>query len=291
MPLAALIPAIATIGSGIIGASSASKAANAQTQAAQTAANTQLSMYNQTRSDLSPYMTMGNSALSQLGAMFGLGSFGGAGGGAAPAGAGGAAGGGQGGMIGGLVNQVAQQAGGGAPAGGAGTFTQGSGVPDPNAMFSALSNFPGYQFGMQQGMQALDRSAASRGMLLSGAQTKAAQEFGSNYAMQQAWQPYVSQLNTLSSLGENAGAQVGNQGATAAAGAAQSQLAAGQSQAAGSVGVGNQLQGMIQNGLQAYSQYGGGASSNGATPGGYSAPGGGTSSFYTGTPYTGDVPY
>lgn len=45
-----------------------------------------------------------------------------------------------------------------------------------------LENEPGYQFGMNQGMQALDRSAAARGNLLSGASLKAAQRFGQDYA-------------------------------------------------------------------------------------------------------------
>lgn len=46
----------------------AGKAADAQKQAAQTAADTQLQMYNQTRDDQAPYRQAGNNALSQLGA-------------------------------------------------------------------------------------------------------------------------------------------------------------------------------------------------------------------------------
>ena len=46
-------------------------------------------------------------------------------------------------------------------------------------------NNPQYQFLLKQGQQALDRSAAARGMGYSGAQMKAAQQFGQDLASQQ----------------------------------------------------------------------------------------------------------
>lgn len=187
--IAAGVGAAGTIASSVIGAGAANKAANAQTQAAKDAQATQLQMYNQTRSDLSPFMTAGTGALSQLASIFG--------------------------------------------------FGPGGGGPNASAAMSQLSQFPGYQFGRDQGIQALDRSAASKGLLLSGAQLKDAQEFGTNYAMTQAWNPYISELNTISGQGENAAAGVGTAGAAAGQGIAQSQLAAGQSQAAGAVSQGN----------------------------------------------------
>lgn len=189
LAITAGVGAVGTIASGVIGAGAAKSAANAQTQAAQDAQNTQLQMYNQTRSDLSPFMTAGTGALSQLANIFGFG------------------------------------------AGGSG--------PNANAALSQLTQFPGYQFGLDQGVQALDRSAASKGLLLSGAQLKDAQTFGQDYAQQQAWAPYVSELNTLSGQGENAAAGVGNAGTAAGQGIASSQLAAGQAQAAGAVSQGN----------------------------------------------------
>jgi hypothetical protein len=47
---------------------------------------------------------------------------------------------------------------------------------------SSINQDPGYQFTTQQGMQAMDRSAASRGNLYSGAQLKGAQQFGQQNA-------------------------------------------------------------------------------------------------------------
>ncbi len=130
-------------------------------------------------------------------------------------------------------------------------FGPNGGGPNAAAATSQLANFPGYQFGRDQGVQALDRSAASRGLLLSGAQLQDTQKFGTNYAMQQAWQPYVSGLEYASSLGENAAAQTGNNGASAAAGAAQSQLAGGSAALNQQTAIANNLQsGLAQYQLQ-----------------------------------------
>ena len=98
---------------------------------------------------------------------------------------------------------------------------------------SALTQVPGYQFGFQQGGQAVDRSAASQGLLLSGGQQKASQEFGTNYALQQAWNPYVTELNSLGTQGENAAAKTGEQGTQAANNAGTAILAGGAAQSAG----------------------------------------------------------
>ena len=198
---------VAILGAGAIstgvGAYSASQAAKAQQNAAQTAANTQMSIFNQTSANLAPYNQMGQSAVSQLASLFGLGGSNG-------------------------------------------------GAPNAAAATSALTQFPGYQFGLQQGTQALDRSAASQGLLLSGGQLKAAQQYGQGYAMQNAWQPYVNQLNTSAGLGENAAAMVGNQGVGTGANVGASQLAAGQAQASGTIGTNNAIQGGLQSALLAY---------------------------------------
>lgn len=114
---------------------------------------------------------------------------------------------------------------------------------------SALTQYPGYQFGLQQGTQALDRSAASQGLLLSGGQLKAAQQYGQGYATQNAWNPYVSSLTGLSSLGESAASQTGNIGAATGSSVANSQLAAGQANASGIVGSANALTGGLTSSL------------------------------------------
>jgi hypothetical protein len=191
-----------TIGSSLIGANAAENAANAQLQAANLATNTQLGIFNQTQANLAPYNTMGQSALSQLAALFGLGP-----GGTGP---------------------------------NAGTAA---------AATSALQNYPGYQFAFGQGLNALDASAASQGLLLSGNQLTAAQQYGQNYALQNAWNPYVSQLSSLAGLGENAAAQTGTIGANTGSNVAQTQLAAGQAAASGITGAANAITGGLTTGI------------------------------------------
>lgn len=75
-------------------------------------------------------------------------------------------------------------------------------------------NDPGYQFRMQQGQLALDRSAASRGQALGGGAVKAAQEFGQGFGSNEygnvynralgTYQTNFGNLQNLAGLGLNA---------------------------------------------------------------------------------------
>jgi len=68
---------------------------------------------------------------------------------------------------------------------------------------NALNNFqtsPGYQFRVDQGVKALDRSAAAKGGLFSGAQGKAITDYGQNQGSQE-WSNYISQLFGLTGQG------------------------------------------------------------------------------------------
>ena len=158
-----------------------------------------------------------------------------------------------------------------------GVGPQGTGTPNAAAATTALTNFPGYQFGLDQGQQALDRSAASRGLLLSGAQLKDSQQFGQGYAQSQGWQPYVTGLSGLATSGQNAAAGVGTLGQSAASGAASAyqtgaanagsaQLAGAQATAAGQIGSANSLSSGLQNALLSYQLYGGGAGGGASAP-------------------------
>ena len=85
---------------------------------------------------------------------------------------------------------------------------------------------PGYGFRMSEGLKALDRSAASRGGLLSGATLKGAQQYGQGLASQEyqnAFNRYqtnrANQLNPLQSLagqGQTTATALGQQGANMA---------------------------------------------------------------------------
>ena len=84
------------------------------------------------------------------------------------------------------------------------------------------TNNPAYQFQLKQGQQALDRSSAARGMGYSGAQMKAAQEYGQGLASQQydkeynrasgEFGDYYNRLAGLAKGGEQAATALGNYG-------------------------------------------------------------------------------
>ena len=129
-------------------------------------------------------------------------------------------------------------------------------------------NNPQYQFLLKQGQQALDRSAAARGMGYSGAQMKAAQQFGQGLASQQydkeydrAAQEFGNYYNRLAALAQggqqavqatgNQGAQYGqNVGGTLGSLSTQLQNNIGQlgnARASGYIGQANAITGGIQN--------------------------------------------
>jgi len=82
----------------------------------------------------------------------------------------------------------------------------------PNADTSAiLKNDPSYQFRLKQGQQSLDRSSAARGMGYSGAQMKAAQDYGQGMASTE-FGNYYNRLAGLSQGGQQAAGSMANAG-------------------------------------------------------------------------------
>ena len=73
---------------------------------------------------------------------------------------------------------------------------------------SLVNQTPGYQFGMDQGTQSLNRTMAATGQTQSGGQQVALSQFGQNYAGQQ-YQQQVGNLQTLATGGAAAGQQAG----------------------------------------------------------------------------------
>lgn len=123
---------------------------------------------------------------------------------------------------------------------------------------------PGYGFRLDEGMKALERSAAARRGLLSGATLRGAQRFGQDLASQEyqnAFNRYyaqrASQLNPLQSL-MGAGQTSANTLTTAAGqtgqGVAGAQLAGGQARASGYIGGANALTSALNTGAGLYVQ-------------------------------------
>jgi len=73
-----------------------------------------------------------------------------------------------------------------------------NGAEAQSAAYSAFRTDPGYQFALEQGIGAIDKSAAARGNLNSGATLKALQQYGQGMADQS----YGSYLQRLMGLGQ-----------------------------------------------------------------------------------------
>lgn len=208
---AAIGSAVIGVGGSLLAAQSQSKgatqAANTEAQAANQATATQLQMYNQTSANLSPFLQTGQGALSALTSFLG------------PQGP--------------VNSSLSQLSGYYSPSGPLANFygqngplanvygPQGSltnlygpsgpvssmlglGPNGAAGMNDQLAKYPGYQFALDQGQKSLDRSAASRGLLLSGGQLKDSQAYGQG-AASQLYGTYLGQLG-------NYGAALGNYG-------------------------------------------------------------------------------
>lgn len=121
---------------------------------------------------------------------------------------------------------------------------------------------PGYDFQFQQGEQALRNGLSAGDGALSGSALKGLINFGQGMAAtgyQSAYQRWLasqsntySQLAGLASLGENAGANVGNAGVGYSNGMANTITGAGNAQAAGTIGSANAITGAVNNGMGYY---------------------------------------
>jgi hypothetical protein len=110
---------------------------------------------------------------------------------------------------------------------------------------------PGYAFRMQEGMKALERSAAARGGLLSGGMLRGAQRYGQDLASQEymnAFNRYQAERNarlnplqSLAGVGQTATNQLGQAGQAMASNVGQALGAAGQARASGYIGGANAL--------------------------------------------------
>lgn len=115
---------------------------------------------------------------------------------------------------------------------------------DLSKIYDQWRKTPGYQFGLQEGNRSIEASAAARGGLNSGATLKALQRYGTDYADQQGYQPYMNSLaglfggaqqavGNIGNAGSSYGAQAGQAGQNAANARAQSTYASGQAWANG----------------------------------------------------------
>lgn len=241
MPVAGpIIGAVGSLAGGKQSSKAAGDASQAQVQSGREAIQAQLAMYNQSRADSMPYMQTGYAALNELNALYGLpqqaltgtgtGAITMTGGEKNPA------------KKRTLFDKftdplnIARQFGGTSydPAGlfsssdtgyapmkiavdgmGGGTGPQtlgqitgqvGATQKTPQQLqqeaFAKFRSMPGYQFGLDEGLKAIQGSAAASGGLFSGKAGKALWKYGNDYADQQGFTPYANRLASLAGVGQ-----------------------------------------------------------------------------------------
>lgn len=223
---------------GGISAGASKSAANQQAQAAQEAAQLQYSMYQQTAARLQPWVQTGQAANAQLGGLLGLSGY---------------------------------------QASGAGGLATGSLVTPFQPTMQQLQQTPGYQFTMQQGLEAVQNQASAQGQAggllpggggisVSGPEGKGLINYAEGLASttyQQQFQNYWTQLNNIYSMyqgastgGANAAAGVGQAGTTTAQGMSNALQTGAAATAAGTVGAANALGGGLSQATQNIAQLG-----------------------------------
>lgn len=183
------LSAAGSIGSSLISANAAQKAADAQGDAADKSLAFYRDIYTQNRADQTPYREAGYNALASMGNL----------------------------------------------------------LKDPNS----ITQTPGYDFRLGEGVKAIDRSAAARGRLNSGATGKALTQYGQDYATGE-YDKTWNRLASLAGVGQTATQSTASSGNQAASGVGSSYLAGGQARASGYTGTANAVNNGMGNLLYLY---------------------------------------
>lgn len=127
--------------------------------------------------------------------------------------------------------------------------------------YNAFTADPGYAFRLAEGQKALERSAAARGGLISGAALKAAERYGQNVASDEytnAFNRYQTEraarlqpLQSLAGVGQTSANNIGQAAGTYGSNVGNLMTSGAAAQAAGTVGQANALTG----GLSTYLNY------------------------------------
>ena len=152
-----------------------------------------------------------------------------------------------------------------------GTLNQLLGVGgNSQTMQDTLSNLPGYQFTLGQGLKSVQNSAAARGLADSGAALKGAANYSTGLA-NSTYGTYVNQLQNSANTGVSAANALAGVGTTVGGQVAGNQIGAGNAAAAGYNGIASSignaagslpLASFLNNGL-----FGGGSAGTGQTTG------------------------
>lgn len=223
------VTAIGAVTGAVVSANATKSAANTQATAAQQALQLQQQQFAQQQQNEQPWLNAGQQALSQLG-------YGGGGGSASVASS-------SGGPL------SAKFRGGGpmgAPTGGASSGTPGF---QNNFSMADFQEDPAYNFDVQQGQQAIERSAAARGGLQNGGTLKAISNYGQQMASNEYQNAYnrfmqnkttnFNQLASIAGLAQTANGQMGQAGQNYATNAGNIATSGANAQAGAQIAQGN----------------------------------------------------
>lgn len=131
-----------------------------------------------------------------------------------------------------------------------------------NFTLSDFTRDPGYQFRMDQGQQAIERSAAARGGVMNGGTLKSLQRYGQDYASGEYNNAYsrwnndqttrYNRLSTIAGLGQTANNVTAQLGQQTASSIGNNITSAGAATAAGQVGAANSWANAMNNGASMY---------------------------------------
>lgn len=128
--------------------------------------------------------------------------------------------------------------------------TNPDGTPNADA-YGGFFTSPGYQFRLSEGLKAIDRGAAARGQLGSGATIKAEQRYGEGLAASE-YDAYTSRLAQLAGLGQSATAGTAASGANAANAISQGLIASGNARASSYTNTASAINSGLNNVMSAY---------------------------------------
>lgn len=250
MPAAAIVgaAAIGTVGNAVAG----NKAAKAQKQAASQADATNRYIYDQNRADYAPFREVGYGALGKLAQMYGV----------TPVGPNGA-------PPGAATSGVASPHGGRRTEGSAAlhqTAPTGFALPAQSGEYGGFMESPGYRFRVDEATKAIERSAAARGGLRSGATMDSLQRRVQGVASDE-YENFANRLASLAGVGQTATNATSAAGQAYAGQQTQTNLAAGNARASAYLNTGQAINNGIGNVASAYLYgQGGGFGGGGGAP-------------------------
>lgn len=124
---------------------------------------------------------------------------------------------------------------------------------------------PGYQFRLDEGMRALERSAAARGVLASGGTMRGALRYAQDYASNE-YQRVFDRIATIAGRGQSAASQASNVVVNTGQGVGNALINAGESRASGYIAQGNAWANAASQGAMLYGYMNAGRNAPISTP-------------------------